>query len=142
MQRRSRTATREIIKRIEQAGVQIIPRGSTDAYIEGPVGLTQLAQLEALWPLLREHWQDVLRGLGSRDGVDAATATMRVFLARTGESEKNPAAVALGKLGGSKGGKIRAKNLSKKRRVEIGKKAARARWGKLGIRARSTKVGA
>jgi hypothetical protein len=44
--------------------------------------------------------------------------------------EKNPAAVALGKLGGSKGGKIRAANLSPKRRSEIAKKAARARWGK------------
>jgi hypothetical protein len=44
--------------------------------------------------------------------------------------EKNPAAVALGKLGGSKGGKIRAANLSAKRRSEIAKRAARARWGK------------
>ena len=42
--------------------------------------------------------------------------------------EKNPAAVALGKLGGSKGGKSRAKNLSTKRRKEIATKAARARW--------------
>lgn len=43
--------------------------------------------------------------------------------------KKNPAAVALGKLGGSKGGKIRAAKLSPKRRSEIAKKAARARWG-------------
>jgi hypothetical protein len=42
--------------------------------------------------------------------------------------EKNPAAVALGKLGGSKGGKIRAQRLSAKRRSEIARKAARARW--------------
>ncbi len=48
------------------------------------------------------------------------------------KGEKNPAAVALGKLGGSKGGKIRAANLSAKRRSEIAKKAARARWGKTG----------
>lgn len=41
---------------------------------------------------------------------------------------KNPAAVALGRLGGLKGGKARAKKLSKKRRVEIAKKAAKARW--------------
>jgi len=44
--------------------------------------------------------------------------------------EKNPAAVALGRLGGLKGGKARAASLSKKDRSEIAKKAARARWGK------------
>lgn len=43
---------------------------------------------------------------------------------------KNPAAVALGKLGGAKGGKARAKNLSAKRLSDIGKAGARARWGK------------
>lgn len=43
---------------------------------------------------------------------------------------KNPAAVALGKLGGAKGGKARAEALSRKRRVEIAKRAARARWEK------------
>ena len=43
---------------------------------------------------------------------------------------KNPAAVALGRLGGKKGGPARAKKLSKKRRSEIAKKAAEARWRK------------
>ncbi|MFC2065493.1 hypothetical protein ACFLUO_00940 [Chloroflexota bacterium] len=43
---------------------------------------------------------------------------------------KNPAAVALGRLGGLKGGRIRAANLSPERRKEIAKKAALARWGK------------
>ncbi len=43
-------------------------------------------------------------------------------------SAKNPAAVVLGRLGASKGGKARASRLSKKRRVEIAKQAARARW--------------
>jgi hypothetical protein len=43
--------------------------------------------------------------------------------------EKNPAAVALGKLGGKKGGLARAKKLSAKRRIEIAAKAARIRWG-------------
>lgn len=46
------------------------------------------------------------------------------------ESGKNPAAVALGRLGGQKGGAARAKKLSKKRRKEIAKKAAKARWDK------------
>jgi hypothetical protein len=43
---------------------------------------------------------------------------------------KNPAAVALGRLGGLKGGKARAKKLSKKERIEIAKLAATARWKK------------
>jgi len=43
--------------------------------------------------------------------------------------EKNPAAVELGRLGGLKGGKARAKSLSPERRREIARKAARARWG-------------
>ena len=43
---------------------------------------------------------------------------------------KNPAAVALGRLGGLKGGRARAEKLSPTRRVEIAKKAALARWGK------------
>jgi hypothetical protein len=42
--------------------------------------------------------------------------------------EKNPAAVALGKLGASKGGKARAEKLSPERRKEIARKAAKARW--------------
>ena len=46
------------------------------------------------------------------------------------ETGKNPAAVALGRLGGLKGGKARAKSLSPKRRSEIAKKAAQKRWGK------------
>jgi hypothetical protein len=43
--------------------------------------------------------------------------------------EKNPAAVALGRLGGLKGGAARAKKLTAKRRSEIAKKAAAKRWG-------------
>ena len=41
---------------------------------------------------------------------------------------KNPAAVALGRLGGLKGGKARAEKLSAKKRSEIAKKAAEKRW--------------
>ena len=41
---------------------------------------------------------------------------------------KNPAAVALGRLGGIKGGPARAKKLSAKKRKEIAQKAAQARW--------------
>lgn len=44
------------------------------------------------------------------------------------EEQKNLAAVALGRLGGLKGGKARAAALSKAERSEIAKKAAAARW--------------
>ena len=43
---------------------------------------------------------------------------------------RSQAASILGKLGGSKGGKARARNLTAGRRKEIATKAARSRWGK------------
>lgn len=44
--------------------------------------------------------------------------------------KKNPAAVALAKLGASKGGVARAKTLSARERSRIAKLAALARWNK------------
>ena len=44
--------------------------------------------------------------------------------------EQNPHAVALGRLGGLKGGKARAKKLTDKEREEIARKAAKVRWSK------------
>jgi len=44
--------------------------------------------------------------------------------------EKNPHAVALGRLGGKKGGKARAEKLTAEGRSEIARKVAQARWGK------------
>ena len=44
------------------------------------------------------------------------------------DTGKDPAAVALGRRGGLKGGAARAKALSPKKRREIAKKAAKARW--------------
>jgi len=41
---------------------------------------------------------------------------------------KNPAAVALGRLGGLKGGKARAASLTPKKRKAIARKAAISRW--------------
>jgi hypothetical protein len=46
------------------------------------------------------------------------------------DQDKNPAAVALGRLGGLVGGYARAKKLSAKRKKEIAEKAAKARWKK------------
>jgi hypothetical protein len=44
--------------------------------------------------------------------------------------KKNPAAVALGRKGGLKGGKARAAKLTKEQRSESARKAAKARWEK------------
>lgn len=46
------------------------------------------------------------------------------------EKEKNAAAVALGKLGGVKGGRARAAKMTSEERRESARKAARARWGR------------
>jgi len=60
--------------------------------------------------------------------VDQATADRPT--GGQSEKEKNPAAVALGRLGGLKGGKARAEKLSAKKRSEIARKAAQSRWNK------------
>jgi hypothetical protein len=44
--------------------------------------------------------------------------------------KKNPHAVALGRRGGSKGGKLRAEKLSPEKRREIARNAVLARWAK------------
>ncbi len=63
----------------------------------------------------------------------------QVFLESIGElpkteppavKPKNPAAVALGRLGGLKGGAARAASLGPKKRSQIAAKAAKARWSK------------
>lgn len=57
--------------------------------------------------------------------VDEATGDEPITSA---PPQKNLAAVALGRLGGKKGGKARAESLTPKERSEIAKKAALARW--------------
>lgn len=63
---------------------------------------------------------------------DFAQNALRVVEISTGgplrPQEKNAAAVALGKLGGLKGGKARAAKLTASQRAEIASKAARKRW--------------
>ena len=61
-----------------------------------------------------------------RNGVPGKTVTPPEMA----EPEKNQAAVALGRLGGLKGGKARAESLSKKKRAEIAKLAAKTRWAR------------
>lgn len=59
--------------------------------------------------------------------TDIATGALE--MPKTDEG-KNPAAVALGRKGGLKGGKARARKLSADDRAKIAKRAAEARWKK------------
>ncbi|WP_296379895.1 RNA-binding protein [Reyranella sp.] len=68
------------------------------------------------------------------DVIGNAVHVMRIATGqveeRTGDEGKDPAAVSLGRRGGLKGGKARAVNLSKERRSEIAKQAAKKRWSR------------
>jgi hypothetical protein len=65
--------------------------------------------------------EELLRRDAERDGIAMSPIP---------PEEKDPRAVKAGKLGGFKGGRARAKKLSAKKREEIAKKAAQARWAK------------
>lgn len=58
--------------------------------------------------------------------VDMATGEVTD---KSANAAKNPHAVALGRLGGKKGGKARANKLTSEQRQTIAYKAAMARWG-------------
>jgi len=66
----------------------------------------------------------------SKKTEDENTIAAQIVDLTTGQprKEKNPAAVALGHLGGLKGGKARAEKLTPRRRKAIAQKAAKARW--------------
>jgi hypothetical protein len=70
-----------------------------------------------------------------RKSEDVNEAAFRVVREATEKHDpeaqkKNPAAVALGRLGASKGGKARAAKLTAAQRARIARKAANARWQK------------
>ncbi|MCP4593299.1 MAG: hypothetical protein GY842_21390 [bacterium] len=76
---------------------------------------------------------------GKKRPTDANQLAKAILDEATGEAEKNepptdddknPAAVALGRLGGKKGGLARAKKLTQEQRSEIARRAARCRWKK------------
>ena len=72
---------------------------------------------------------------GQKRPADVIGNAVRVMRIATGEAHegpdtRNPAAVALSKLGASKGGKARAAKLSNRKKSQIAKAAAKARWRK------------
>jgi hypothetical protein len=72
--------------------------------------------------------QNALRVVEQAIGAPLVTPKKKVI--RFPERKKNPAAVALGKLGGFKGGHARAARLTPEQRKEIAQRAAKARWAK------------
>lgn len=60
--------------------------------------------------------------------VDIASGEIEDRAPTPEEEGKDSAAVALGRRGGVKGGRARAKSLSSERRKEIARNAAKARW--------------
>jgi len=66
----------------------------------------------------------------SKDINVLASQIVEEATSKPADSTKNPAAVALGRLGGLKGGKARAEKLTPEQRSEIAKKAAESRWRK------------
>ena len=91
---------------------------------------------------------EILRGImperSNKRPRDPNELAYQIMLESTGQTEnyepgkepkpvdpsKNPNAVALGRLGGLKGGAARAAALTPKKRSQIAAKAAKARWGK------------
>jgi len=65
---------------------------------------------------------------GQKRPADVIGNAVRVMQIATGEVEEAPAPRSAAAELGSKGGKARAANLSKKRRAEIARAAARKRW--------------
>jgi len=65
-----------------------------------------------------------------RSSKDVNVIASEIVGEATQSSDKNPAAVALGRLGGLKGGKARAEKLTPEQRSEIAKKAAQVRWSR------------
>ena len=61
----------------------------------------------------------------------AASIVARATEEPAAKPEKNPAAVALGRLGGLKGGRARAEKLTIQERKDIALKAALVRWGRV-----------
>jgi hypothetical protein len=70
--------------------------------------------------------------LNSRAAAIVAEVTDESLEVKAHEAHqgKNPAAVALGRLGGRQGGRARAEKLSASERSEIARLAARARWSR------------
>jgi hypothetical protein len=91
-------------------------------------------------PVARDPWHDDVmpkRSSPKRDFMEVGRAIVEHAIGEQMDGSplpepepdtRNPHAVALGSMGGQKGGKARAKALTVEKRRKIARKAARARW--------------
>jgi len=84
-------------------------------------------ELAFVWPV---RHNTAMRKRSSKKSVENELAVPAEPVPEPSPPAKNPAAVALGKLGGAKGGAARAKKLTAEQRSAIAKKGADARWKK------------
>lgn len=75
------------------------------------------------------EWEGIVVA-GSANEEDCPQCHAPTVVQPPAAGSKNPHAAALGRLGGVRGGKARAEALSPKRRQEIARNAALARWRK------------
>jgi hypothetical protein len=97
-----------------------------------------IARSHFLRPLRRCLSSDIINYMPKRssrqsvhpnvDAHAAAQAATGATPTKQPRKRKNPAAVALGRLGGRKGGKARALKLSQDERSRIAREAAKIRW--------------
>jgi hypothetical protein len=98
----------------------------------GPINDFETAKKLSTYPGIVAEW--LIPDRSSRTPHDPNQIAKLVVDSSTGAKEAEPpptkssAAVELGRLGGLKGGKARAKKLSPKKRSRIARMAARARW--------------
>ena len=95
-------------------------------------GQLSIRPADGMDPIVGQQYADL--SCGPRDANQLAKlivgiASGEIVDVKT-DNGKNPAAVALGRLGCLKGGKARAKSLSAAKRAAIAKRAALKRWGK------------
>lgn len=79
----------------------------------------------------RDVAQNALRVVEEAIGAPLAANPKKPIQFPVRPKKKNPAAVALGKLGGRKGGRARAAKLSAEERKAIAQHAAKARWARV-----------
>jgi hypothetical protein len=95
---------------------------------------SQAAQASRQAPRWARGWDMPKRS--SKDITETAFAVVQQSIANSDTTQpaatKDPAAVALGRLGGLKGGKARAEKLSAKQKAAIARMAAKARWKRVG----------
>ncbi|SPM38656.1 Predicted nuclease of the RNAse H fold, HicB family [Mycobacterium numidiamassiliense] len=83
------------------------------------------------WSAEDNEWVGLCAELPSLSWLDPDKTKALAGIARLVQdvtAEKDPAAVALGRKGGLKGGRARAKKLTAEQRSEIARRAARSRW--------------